>query len=547
MLPTALFSLAPTTDSAPQGSTNSDVEGLTGSGLDDNPLFQQLMNTIHETEGARLSETEFAALGIEITAIAGKTSPPSDLESIENPELLSGNDLISYLMANAGIPDESVVDESVFETLDDSLNLSKDESNESNMDSGVQLLTEDSDESAGDLIPTYSSGVENINVEDAADLDVNANSAGSVEPILNSDSDVINIGNTQTLDSSDVSLIQTDENFEAHSASSGVLSTEVQSDSLNNELGEGDALASEFTDEVLKPSVEISSLDSVAVENGDDVVNPILGVSSNEPGGKSVKRAIESILGEAASESQSDEESSVLKSQNKISNNIIGTEVGLNKEQSVKSSVENPIASQTNNSNASVKSEGFEEILSQSGRDTASQTSNYGIPVDESLLDGQKSLNQRATIRPSIEQQLMAQQEVLNRPVKLATAEPLSERIFAMVRGEIQHAVIRLDPPELGAMEIKLQVQQEQTQIQIVVQSSQVREALEQHSARLREALAEQGLEMANLDVTDQQTSANEQGESKSNNSEEGVDIEDEEFENTAASEIKVGLVDQYV
>ncbi|GGY39689.1 hypothetical protein GCM10011297_11130 [Bacterioplanes sanyensis] len=80
----------------------------------------------------------------------------------------------------------------------------------------------------------------------------------------------------------------------------------------------------------------------------------------------------------------------------------------------------------------------------------------------------------------------------------------LGSRIVAMITEEVQQARIQLDPPELGSMEIRLQVQQEQTSIQVQVQSPQVREALESNAHRLREALADNGLTLAGFDVTEQ-------------------------------------------
>lgn len=94
--------------------------------------------------------------------------------------------------------------------------------------------------------------------------------------------------------------------------------------------------------------------------------------------------------------------------------------------------------------------------------------------------------------------------ELLNRPMKLDYAgSELFDKIQMMTRGSLQHAVIRLDPPELGALEVRILVHQDQTQVQIVSSSSVVRDLLEQQSTRLRESLAGQGMELANLEVQD--------------------------------------------
>lgn len=77
----------------------------------------------------------------------------------------------------------------------------------------------------------------------------------------------------------------------------------------------------------------------------------------------------------------------------------------------------------------------------------------------------------------------------------------LGSRIISMVSGEIQQAKIHLDPPELGSLEIKLQVTQDQVTAQVQAQSPQVRDVLEASAHRLRETLQSQGLELAGFDV----------------------------------------------
>lgn len=85
-----------------------------------------------------------------------------------------------------------------------------------------------------------------------------------------------------------------------------------------------------------------------------------------------------------------------------------------------------------------------------------------------------------------------------------AWSSGLSNRILTLVGKEIQEARIHLDPPELGALEIRLSVEQDQTRIQIHATHPQVRDVLEAQSQRLRDALGQQGLQLADFSVTDQ-------------------------------------------
>lgn len=91
----------------------------------------------------------------------------------------------------------------------------------------------------------------------------------------------------------------------------------------------------------------------------------------------------------------------------------------------------------------------------------------------------------------------------------------LGARVVAMVMDDVQQARIHLDPPELGSLEIRLQVQQDQTTVQVQVQNGQVRDALESGAQRLRDALAAQGLQLAGYDVSERgQQSQAQQGQS---------------------------------
>ncbi|WP_028294683.1 flagellar hook-length control protein FliK [Oceanobacter kriegii] len=93
----------------------------------------------------------------------------------------------------------------------------------------------------------------------------------------------------------------------------------------------------------------------------------------------------------------------------------------------------------------------------------------------------------------------------------------LGSRIITMVANDIQEARIQLDPPELGAMEIQMEVTaDDQARVQIQVQNPQVREVLESQAQRLREAMSEQGLTLAGFDVSEQGAGQQQMGQSGS-------------------------------
>jgi len=83
-----------------------------------------------------------------------------------------------------------------------------------------------------------------------------------------------------------------------------------------------------------------------------------------------------------------------------------------------------------------------------------------------------------------------------------AWGDALTERITMNATKDIKQVTIHLDPPELGSLELKLHIKDDQqTQVHVQVQNHQVKEALESSAHRLRDMLAGQGLELSEFDV----------------------------------------------
>ncbi|GAA5213928.1 flagellar hook-length control protein FliK [Corallincola platygyrae] len=132
-------------------------------------------------------------------------------------------------------------------------------------------------------------------------------------------------------------------------------------------------------------------------------------------------------------------------------------------------------------------------VISQS--QTATGTATQTPQVQQARADLQTMLQQAVDIR---------QQEV--------AANQLRERMMLMVNGRMDRAEIRLDPPELGSMMVRVQVQQDQAQVQIVTQNQQAKEMLEQSLPRLREMLQQQGVALGDTQVSHRE-SQGEQGQ----------------------------------
>ncbi|MEI8602861.1 flagellar hook-length control protein FliK [Shewanella sp. PP-Sp27a-2] len=113
-----------------------------------------------------------------------------------------------------------------------------------------------------------------------------------------------------------------------------------------------------------------------------------------------------------------------------------------------------------------------------------------------SQVNRQETMQVQLSLRQGVDQQNQMQ-EMIQRfsPV-------MKQQLITMVSQGIQHAEIRLDPPELGHMLVKIQVHGDQTQVQFHVTQTQTRDLVEQAMPRLRELLQEQGMQLADSHVS---------------------------------------------
>ncbi|MGL5586122.1 MAG: flagellar hook-length control protein FliK [Plesiomonas sp.] len=84
------------------------------------------------------------------------------------------------------------------------------------------------------------------------------------------------------------------------------------------------------------------------------------------------------------------------------------------------------------------------------------------------------------------------------------SAQVLHEQVQFLLNRKLDTVEIRLDPPELGNLQIKLQLNQDQAQVGIIVHNTQARELLEQTLPRLREMLAQQGIMLGQTQIQQQ-------------------------------------------
>ncbi|MET0025052.1 MAG: flagellar hook-length control protein FliK [Sedimenticola sp.] len=96
----------------------------------------------------------------------------------------------------------------------------------------------------------------------------------------------------------------------------------------------------------------------------------------------------------------------------------------------------------------------------------------------------------------------------LNLPMShKAWGEGLGNRISWMLGQNVQQASLRITPPHLGPIEIKVAVSNDQTSVMFSAQHSAVREAIESAIPRLREMFSENNMQLVNVDVGQREAS----------------------------------------
>ncbi|PSW35330.1 hypothetical protein C9J21_02390 [Photobacterium phosphoreum] len=157
-----------------------------------------------------------------------------------------------------------------------------------------------------------------------------------------------------------------------------------------------------------------------------------------------------------------------------------------------------------------------EMLLNMSAADSASLLANGALAADESRLhhnmnanvNGDSLAQQLAGLSPTSPNALKPEQSaVMNNaqsPLLLTreqAGEQVHERINMMMAKNLKYVDIRLDPPELGKIQIKLSINQDQASVQFTVNNHQTRDIVEQAMPRLREMLQQQGLQLAQSSV----------------------------------------------
>lgn len=175
-----------------------------------------------------------------------------------------------------------------------------------------------------------------------------------------------------------------------------------------------------------------------------------------------------------------------------------------------------------------VVEESFSSLLSSAGE--AQEKSDFELAIaelsDEQGLEAPQESRQptadTAVGRANPLSQAIAQQVQQSAKVPLVPGQPVQmqqggwseavvDRVMWLSSQNLKSAEIQLDPAELGRMEVRIEMNRDQTQITFLSPHAGVRDALEGQMQRLREMFDQQGMSM-NVSVSDQSLARGWQG-----------------------------------
>jgi flagellar hook-length control protein FliK len=133
-------------------------------------------------------------------------------------------------------------------------------------------------------------------------------------------------------------------------------------------------------------------------------------------------------------------------------------------------------------------------------------------------------------------------------PGRADWSDAVGQRVLWMVANKSQVAELRLNPPELGPVEVKVRTDEDGVRLSFAAGNAAVREALEAAAPRLREMFLAEGLRLENMDIGQQHAGAGREGEPDAAGVA-GSDAGEDDAEQGvhAAAGQRLGLVDCFV
>ncbi|MBE4586526.1 hypothetical protein BOO29_16490 [Vibrio navarrensis] len=148
---------------------------------------------------------------------------------------------------------------------------------------------------------------------------------------------------------------------------------------------------------------------------------------------------------------------------------------------------------------------GLQAALAASGL-TALKGKSASEPSSERATNTTQSSLYSAQGSPTTNGQVRAEaaSQVPMQLTREMASEQVAEKVQMMMSKNLKNLDIRLDPPELGRMQIRMTMNNDLAHVHFTVSNPQAREMIEQTLPRLREMLAQQGMQLADSSVQQQ-------------------------------------------
>lgn len=157
-------------------------------------------------------------------------------------------------------------------------------------------------------------------------------------------------------------------------------------------------------------------------------------------------------------------------------------------------------------------------------------------------------------MRSEAVQSAQAARQVPGQPLNMQQpgwSKELTDKVMWMSSQNLKSAEIKMNPAELGRLEIRVQVGQEHTQISFTSAHAGVRDSLDGQMHRLREMLEQQGMHNVDVEVSGQSHQQQEQQAGRGAAQSGAEEVADEQLVATTELDVQQaghsGLVSQYV
>ena len=159
------------------------------------------------------------------------------------------------------------------------------------------------------------------------------------------------------------------------------------------------------------------------------------------------------------------------------------------------------------------------------GEAALSELKALGVEGTDGLKDASPELRtENLTARLSALSQAIGQQTPATSRLSLIPGQPLAmqqggwseavvDKVMWLSSQNLKSAEIQLDPAELGRLEVRVDIAKDQTQVTFASPHAGVREALEGQMQRLRDLFAGQGMNLLDVNVSDQSLNRGWQGQ----------------------------------